>query len=143
MEQDTLVLLGDLSARHLSLDSLAAEFGWSIERVPNIGSLRRLGTEQGLVAVLIEAAGLGVPWQQALRSVHEAAPQALVIPCRRFSDRTPWMDLAAAGAFHELRLPFDPHELRQGLGFVWAVQHRGPEIASARPRPMHSRQLAS
>jgi hypothetical protein len=146
MSRGTVVLLGKFSVGRLALDPraldpLAAEFGWSIETAPCLSSLRRVCSRRKVVAVLIGAEDLGISWQQALRSVQPAVPEALAIACRRFSDTTPWTELADAGAFHELRLPFDRREIRQVLGFVWAAQKGSARIAPARVLRMPRRKV--
>jgi hypothetical protein len=63
-------------------------------------------------------------WEEALRLVIDAAPDALPVLCHGFSDVLYLPDLADAGAFHAMRLPLHADEVRQSLGFVWAAQGR-------------------
>src|SRR5512141_140707 len=128
-----VAVFGNLSGGCAALDPLAAEFGWSLKHVSDVSSLRRLGNDCRVMAVLIEPPGLDTSWTQALQSVQNAAPAALVVACRRFSDTMPWAELAGAGAFPDLHLPFDPFEMRRALGFVWAAQQRAAKMAAPIP----------
>ncbi len=118
----TIALLGNLNIDRQHLDAVAAEFGWLVAQAEDLSSLRKMNADQPLMAVLFRANNPGVPWQDALERVLEAAPTALPIACTGFSESIPWTDMADAGAFHELRLPIDPGEVRRSLGFVWAAK---------------------
>jgi hypothetical protein len=118
MTHATVVFLGGPHVQTAALGLLMPEFGWSLEIASDLDALRRFSAAGGLVAVLFDADSLGLSWPDALKLVREAAPQALLIPCHRLSDRVNWPDLAESGAFHALALPFDQSEVRQSLGFV-------------------------
>jgi len=106
----------------VAFERLTPEFGWSVEVAEDLDRLRLLGETGNVVAVFFEAQSLGQSWEDALRAVRDAAPQALLIPCHRFSDSVNWPDLADAGAFHALPVPLKSDEVRQSLSFVWSAR---------------------
>lgn len=121
---NTLVVLGNLGSR--ALDQAITGFPWSLEDADGFRHLRDLDRERKVVAVLFEPYTFDLTWNEALKSVREAAPTALPIACHRFSDAIDWPQLADGGAFHALRLPLDERELRQSLGFVWTALRQEP-----------------
>lgn len=123
MPQPTVVLLG-LSIELPAVSDLVGEFGWSMEIAAGVDQLRQLGKARNVIAVLLDARGLGLTVERALRVAQKAAPNARLIPCHRFSDRVDWPELAEAGAFHALAVPLDRDEVRQSLGFVWSARLR-------------------
>jgi hypothetical protein len=125
MARGTIVFLGGPQVETAALGDLVPEFGWALETAAGLDGLRELSAGRNLVAVLFDAHGLGLSWKHALALVQEAASPALPIPCHRLSDRVNWPELAEAGAFHALALPFDRSEVRQSLGFV--------SVAGSRP----------
>jgi DNA-binding NtrC family response regulator len=137
-----VALFGKLSTRCAALAPLAGEFGFSIKQVPDIDSLRRLGSDCRVIAVLVETAGLEISGTEALQSIQNAAPSAKLIACRRFSDNILWTQLAGAGAFHDLHMPFDLLELRQAMGFVWAAQQRVAKVRALIPFPIPRRRAS-
>ena len=122
--RSAVVILENVSIGSLPLEDLAAEFGWSLEKVFSRDGLSRLAAERPVVAVLFDPSGLKMGWNQALRLVLEAAPGSHAILCHRFSEAIPWDEVVEAGAFHSLRLPLDLCEVRQSFGFVWAATNR-------------------
>jgi hypothetical protein len=124
MARGTIVFLGSPQVETGALVDLAPEFGWSLEIAAGLDALRELSAGGNLVAVLFDAHALGLPWKHALDLVRGAAAPALPIPCHRLSDRVNWPELAEAGAFHALALPFDRSEVRQSLGFVSVAGNR-------------------
>ncbi len=118
-----------------AFEKLTPEFGWSVEVAEDLHHLRLLGETGNVVAVFFEAKNLGQSWEDALRSVREAAPQALLIPCHRFSDSVNWPDLADAGAFHALPVPLKSDEVRQSLSFVWSARLRRTAKLVEMPHP--------
>jgi DNA-binding NtrC family response regulator len=120
----TVVFLGNLTVENLGLDLLASEFGWTFETAGTLDQLRELSSVRSPAAIVFDAADLGMAAKQALFLLQKFAPQALLIPCHRFSDVVNWPELAEAGAFHALALPFKPNEVRQSLGFVWSARLR-------------------
>jgi DNA-binding NtrC family response regulator len=77
---------------------------------------------ESAVAVLFNPTSLGLPWDEALRSVLNAFPKAFPILCHGFADNIDWPEVADAGAFHSLPMPFSVAEVRQSLGFVWGAK---------------------
>jgi len=124
MTQGTVVLAGGLPIEHLSLDILVAEFGWSLKEVEGLGSLAELNHDHNLVTVLFSPKKLDLPWDEALRSILDAAPRALPIICHGFAEMIDWPQVAHAGVFHSLLLPFSWYEVRQSLGFAWGAKCR-------------------
>jgi hypothetical protein len=123
MHKKTIVLLGELSAERSFFVDLAWGFGWCVRVAATCDDLRDIGLEEDIVAVLFDTRDLG-PWKCALRTVTEAAPEALPVLCHAFSDLIEWPEMATAGVFHALRFPFDPGEVRQTFGFVSAARRQ-------------------
>ena len=122
---DEVVLLLGCRTRECEAFELHAQaFGWSVHSAESLQDLRRISKIRNLIAIFFDDATLGLSWEEALKLVREIAPVALPIACHKFSEPFPWPDLAAAGAFHAVPLPFDPRELRQSLGFVWGAMKR-------------------
>jgi hypothetical protein len=117
-----IVLLGNIPLDPVA--GLAEKFGWTIEKADCFERLRKIASNHGAVAVLFEPKAFGLSWEIALDCVRQAAPGALAIICRRFSDLIDWPLLAARGAFHMIFLPFEESELRQSFGFIWAATRR-------------------
>jgi DNA-binding NtrC family response regulator len=124
MTRKTVALVGSLPFEMASLNRLAQEMGWGTEVVSDFDELRVLSALRKPVAILLDAAGLGVAWEEALEEARKIDSEALLIACHRFSERVNWPELAEAGAFHALALPLDPGEVRQSLGFVWSAWFR-------------------
>lgn len=118
----------------VAFEKLTPEFGWSVEVAEDLNRVRSLGETGNVVAVFFEAQSLGQSWEDALRLVREAAPQALLIPCHRFSDSVNWPELADAGAFHALPVPLKSDEVRQSLSFVWSARLRRGKLVEM-PHP--------
>jgi len=118
MMQRSVVLLGDLPLKTAALHRHVQEFGWSLETAGDLAQLPNLLAARNPVAVFLDANGLALSWEVALKSVLDIDPEALVILCHRFSDAVDWPKLAEVGAFHAVALPFDPNEVRQSLAFV-------------------------
>jgi hypothetical protein len=135
--RSAVVILENLSIGSLPLEDLAAEFGWSLERVFSREGLSRLAAERTVAAVLFDPSGLKMPWNHALRLVLDAAPGSHAILCHRFSEAIPWDEVVEAGAFHSLRLPLELCEVRQSFGFVWAATNRtSPNLSLPAPSRM-------
>ena len=121
--QPAIVTVGTLPIDD-RLRSLARSFGWWLFRVAEAHQVQAAGNAVDVVAILFEPREVASSWQEALKIVRSAAPRALPVVCHRFSDWLPWHELAAAGAFHELWLPFDVREVRQSWGFVQEARLR-------------------
>lgn len=131
-----VVVLGNPSAVEThAFEKLAPEFGWSVEVAHDLSQLSEFSAAANVVAVFFEANKLGLPWEDALRLVREAAPQALLVPCHRLSEFVNWPELVDAGAFHAVALPLKPEELRQSLSFVWSARLKRTAKLVAMPRP--------
>jgi DNA-binding NtrC family response regulator len=144
MPNPTVVLLGSLPIEASMLAGLASEFGWSVDAAMDFSELRELRQNRNVVAILFDARNLSLSIPQALESVRAIAPQAQLIPCYRFSEVVNWPDLAEAGAFHALALPFDTGEIRQSLGFVWSARLRKTaNVVPMRPASERPRELAA
>ncbi len=117
-----IVLLGNIPLEPVA--GLAAKFGWPVEKTDCFAQLRRITSRYGAVAVLFEPEAFGLSWEMALDCVRDAAPGAMAVVCRRFSDVIDWPRLATRGAFHLISLPLEESELRQSLGFIWAATRR-------------------
>jgi len=122
MAHGTVVLLGSLPIERLVLDRLVSEFGFSFKEAERLESVQNLNASDEVVAVFFSPSGLGLPWDEALRSVLNAFPTALPILCHGFADDVDWPEMADAGAFHSIPVPFSVAELRQSLGFVWGAK---------------------
>jgi hypothetical protein len=130
MTLGTVVLAGILPVEHVALDLLVAEFGWSLEEASSVARVAELNADHTVVTVLFSPHDLGLPWDQALRDLLRAAPDALPILCHGFADVIDWPELADAGVFHSLLLPFDMGEVRQSLGFVREATNRAVAAAT-------------
>jgi hypothetical protein len=132
-----IVLLGNIPLEPVA--GLAATFGWPVEKADCFTNLRKITSRLGVIAVLFEPQSFGLSWDMTLDWVRDAAPGALAIVCRRFSDVIDWPRLAARGAFHLISLPLDERELRQSLGFIWAATRRAQKTQDmARRAKMHA-----
>jgi DNA-binding NtrC family response regulator len=129
MPQGTVVLAGSLPVQGLALDQLVAEFGWSLKQACDLRQLSELNAHQKVVAVLFDPRDLALSWDAALRAILDAAPGTLPIVCHGFADAIEWPQVAEAGGFHSLFLPFSRSELRQSLGFVWDANCRAATIS--------------
>jgi DNA-binding NtrC family response regulator len=140
---NTLVVLSDLPMQSDSLCSLSWKFGWQLVSAASLEELRELRREHSIVAILFDPKALHASWRQALYSVLDAAPESRPIICHSFSEEIPWPEMAAAGAFHSLKFPFDYREVQQSLGFVWAsaVQRRSAALSES-PHLSASRAVA-
>jgi hypothetical protein len=128
MTRGTVVLVGTLPVEHLAVDLLVAKFGWSLEKTPNLHCLTKLNRDRNVVAALFNPLDLALPWEEALHSVLEAAPRALPILCHGFADGIDWPQVAEAGAFHSLLLPFRESEFRHTLGFISGAKRSSSPI---------------
>lgn len=127
--QPVIVSLGTLPVTH-ELRSLAAEFGFSFVWIPTLAQLQTFAGDQDVCAVLFEPRHIAPSWREAIRIVQTAAPHALPVTCHRFCDAPPWPELADAGVFHALWVPFDLAEVRQSWGFVQEAYARRRRAAA-------------
>ena len=128
MSHGTVILLGSLPIEHLVLDCLAAEFGLSFKEVDDLRNSKN--PIEDVVAVFFSLSGLGLSWDEALKSVLNAFPGAFPILCHGFADNIDWPKVADAGAFHSIPVPFGAAELRQSMGFVWGAKQSSKPLRS-------------
>ncbi len=128
MAQEAIAVLGNPTNGRAAVDSLLAEFEWSIEHTLTVDGLAEVCAHRDVVAVLIDPEVLDLSWRRAIAAVQEVAPRALPILCHRFSSAIDWTEASAAGAFHMLSLPLNLGELRQSLGFVWAEKNKRSHV---------------
>lgn len=124
MAHGTVVLLGSLPIERFVLDLLVPEFDFSFKEVKSLGDLPTRNAGDDVVAVLFNPRSLGLESEDALKSALNAFPKAFPILCHGFADYFDWPELADAGAFHSIPVPFSVAELRQSLGFVWAARQK-------------------
>lgn len=120
MALGTVILVGGLPVDRFMLACLASEFTLSFQEVENVHNCPDLPDD--VVAVLFNPNSLGLRWDEALTSVLKTFPLAFPILCHGFADHFDWPEVADAGAFHSIPIPFSVAELRQSLGFVWGAK---------------------
>ena len=118
----TIVVFSPVPIEDRILSAAAHEYGWSLRRVRDVVALKIVREQCNIVAVVFHPAESKLAPVDVIGAICTAAPGAKLIVCTRFADATPWPVLAAAGAFHSLRVPFAMPEVRQSFGFVWAGQ---------------------
>jgi hypothetical protein len=123
-----IVVLAGIPIEQRALDPLISEFDWFLKKADSLRCLPELNSRHNLVAVLFSPKLLVLSWDEALRSVLEAAPRALPILCHGFAETIDWPRVAEAGAFHSLLLPLSLPEVRQSLGFVRAANGRSTTV---------------
>jgi DNA-binding NtrC family response regulator len=121
-----IALLGDFSEEPVTLGSIGSEFCWSVDAVSDLRGLEDLCRRNDVVAVLLNARTLGMSWEEALKAVQTAAPEARPVVCHSAPEMHRRRDMTDAGAYHTLLLPLDPREVRQSFGFVSDAPRRGP-----------------
>ena len=107
----TVAVLGHLPMEWDSVERLAWKFGWALKHAGTLGELAGFG-ERNVVAVLFEPKDLDPHLRIAVQRVRQAAPDALPIICRRFSE-TNHEPAETADAYHILHYPFALNEIRQ------------------------------
>ena len=121
MTNGTVILLGSSGTQ--PLNGVVQEFSWALETSASLDEFRDLNAVRSPVAILFDAT-FGFRRDEALRSIREIDSHALLIVCHKFSNHVDWSELAEAGAFHALALPWDVREVRQSLAFVWSARFR-------------------
>ena len=124
-----VVVLGNLPVERSWFERLAKQNGWSFERAENLSRLQSLGAAK-IVGVLFDPKDVHQDWRHALKAVAHAAPRALPIICRRFSEGVHGPEIGEPGAFHLLHYPFAMDEVRQSLGFAREAQRRRQLVAA-------------
>lgn len=115
-----VVLLGDFSNERLDLTSIGRDFCWSVDRASDLSGLEEVGRSRTVIAVLIQAGTLHLPWPDAMRAIRAVAPRARVIVCHKVGQAHSRTEMVDSGAFGVLLSPLAHSEVRQSLGFVWA-----------------------
>lgn len=113
-------MLGDFSDERVDLSSVGHDFGWSVAQTSDLSGLRDIAQSRTIIAVLIQAGALGIPWSAALRAARAAAPQARIIVCHKAEQIYSRTQMVDSGAFGAVLSPLAYSEIRQSLGFVWA-----------------------
>ena len=121
----SIALLGDFSKDPVALGPIGDEFRWSVDAVPDLRGLEDLCRRNDVVAVLLNAPTLDVPWEDALKAVRAVAPEARTVICTSAPEMHRRREMTEAGAYHTLLLPLDSREVRQSLSFVAGSQLRG------------------
>ncbi len=102
------------------LERVAAEFGWDVVTA-NPATFRAFDPGR-IAAILFDHGSSDVGWIAKARRLRSCYPDARLIACHGFSDEIDWPALSDAGVFHAIRLPLRQEELRQSLGYVWALE---------------------
>ena len=121
-----VVLLGDFSNERLDLASVGRDFSWSVAQASDLSALREICRSRTVLAVLIEAGAVSVPWPNAIRAIRGIAPRARIIGCHKVGQSHSRTEMVKSGAFGVLLLPLARSEVRQTLGFVWASKITPP-----------------
>jgi DNA-binding NtrC family response regulator len=129
-----VAFLGHIPVERQSLERLAWKCGWSLKHAGSLSDLAGLN-ERKVVCVLFDPKELDKDWRTAVQWVLQAAPDALPIICRRFSEASRGPEIATAGAYHFLHYPFALSEIRQSFGFVLEAQRRNNKLGLSRWPP--------
>lgn len=132
-DKGSVVLIGDFSHERLDVASIGRDFRWSVLQISNLPGLREIHRSHTVVAVLIQAGALGMPWPAALRAVRAVAPRARIILCYKADQAHSRTEMVDAGAFGVLLSPLAHSEVRQLLGFVWASRKTPASDKTIRP----------
>ena len=65
MTHPSVILLGSLPFEAPALHRLVPEFGWVLETAEDLDRLRQLSAVCRPIAILFDAASLGLSWEQA------------------------------------------------------------------------------
>jgi DNA-binding NarL/FixJ family response regulator len=115
-----VVLLGDFSHERLDLSSIGRDFCWTVSQASDLSELKEIGRSRTVLAVLVQAGTLHLPWPEAMRAIRAVASRARVIVCHKVGQAHARAEMVDSGAFGVLLSPLAPSEVRQSLGFVWA-----------------------
>ncbi len=117
-----VVLLGDFSNERLDLASIGHDFGWSVAPASDLSGLKEIGRSRTVIAVLIQAGVLYLPWQDAMRAIRAVAPRARIIVCHKVDQAHFRAEMVDSGAFGVLLSPLAQSEVRQSLGVRLGIQ---------------------
>jgi len=132
-----VVLLGDFSNERLDLAAIGHDFGWSVAPAADLPGLRAIGQSRTVIAVLIQAGTLYLPWPDAMRAIRAVAPRARIIVCHKVDQAHFRAEMVDSGAFGVLLSPLAKSEVRQSLGFVWASKITPLPHASSTAKKIH------
>ena len=76
MAQEAIAVLGNPTNGRAAMESLLAEFEWSIENTLTVDGLAEICARHDVVAVLIDPVALELPWKRAIAAVQAVAPRA-------------------------------------------------------------------
>jgi len=125
MARNIVVLSGSTPIDRPILRSVAREFGWTVDIVHDLRDIDLPRARSSTAAVLFHRHALGhYSWSDAVRRIRRMLPEALLVVCHGVSQPVNWPELAAAGAFHALKLPLKECEVRQSFGFIWEADKR-------------------
>jgi len=117
-----VVALGAIPFADQIVRLAAAEYGWPLKLAQSVSALENLGKHFEIAAVVFQLWEGQMDPRQTVRFIRSAAPGAKPILVHRFTDSFSWPEMAAAGAYHAIRVPFALPEVRQSFGFVWAAR---------------------
>jgi DNA-binding NarL/FixJ family response regulator len=104
----------------LDVTSIGRDFCWTVSQASDLSELKEIGRTRTVVAVLIQAGTLDLPWPDAMRAIRAVASRARVIVCHKVGQANSRTEMVDSGAFGVLLSPLAHSEVRQSLGFVWA-----------------------
>lgn len=104
----------------------ARSFGWNATPVQSLRDLQCIDSDR-IAAVLFDCKADGGNWFTSAARLRVAAPGVRLIACHHFSDELDWPALCDAGVFHAIRIPLREEELRQSLGYAWALDRQALE----------------
>jgi DNA-binding NtrC family response regulator len=119
--QPTVLLVGDFSGERVDLSQISAQFGWMVEIVASPDDVCHLPDTTSIIAGMID---LRLDGCAVLRKIRQQLPGARLVACCGFQPQSDWTELRDAGAYHMVRMPFDPVEVFQSLGFLYAALKR-------------------
>jgi len=117
-----IVVLGAIPFADQIVRVAAAEYGWPLKLAQSVSALENLGKHFDIAAVVFRLREWHMDPRQTIREIRVAAPRARPILVHRFTDPFSWPEMAVAGAYHAIRVPFALAEVRQSFGFVWAAR---------------------
>ncbi len=121
-----VAFLGHLPIERQAIDRLAWKYGWAFRHAASLSDVAGI-TGRTVIAVLFDPKDLNTDWRTALGQLRKAAPDALPVVCRRFSDTGQWPEMTKAGVFYLLHRPFALSEIQQCFGFIREAQRRHHE----------------
>jgi hypothetical protein len=115
-----VVLFGDFSDERLDLAAIGQDFSWSVAQARDLVGFGEIGRTRTVIAVLVQAGSLRMPWPDVIRTIRAVAPRARIIVCHKVEQVHFRTEMVDSGAFGVLLSPLAQSEVRQSLGFVWA-----------------------